>query len=584
MAEQSVSQPTPIVPTGVSSLSSEKSLKRKLEDALQTLDEAVGPTTSTLARPPPPKRLRTARSIYATLAKYGIKKDAKPTAPTGDLDKLSKAAPRLAAIVARTAARTSKGLPFRLGQVTKTPMKTSPSTSEYRPSSTASFLARLSTYKLATYGNKPTAIDAVAAAKCGWVNDGKDRLVCGICGVSWVVANRTGMTREAANALVEKQRVQLVEAHKDGCPWKTRQCDDSIYHIPLQAPLATIRDIKSRAVILDSVMQGVEIKHPLTTGQVQSVTSIISSVALPSSTILENEAPSTPPRESTPTPSPSHREPSETAVLTALFGWSILPPAPLPEQMSSPAASRAGSVVPATPTRGTPSRASSVARDGTPTPSTPRPPLRMRSTTSLHSQFSANSSPRADTTLLHCSLCQRRVGLWAFLPPRPEEDDPMTGDGSGNGATSSTAKKQPQRPLDILREHRPYCPYVVRSTVVPSLPAPPPAASSQQKGHERSPSLALLASANTSATQLNAQPNAMEGWRAVMTVVQRYGTLQRQRLGLNRVPSGRVGEPVAEAAGGEEGKAQPDPIEAMVAGVKSHGGKDLLKYVKGLLG
>lgn len=38
---------------------------------------------------------------------------------------------------------------------------------------------------------------------------------------------------------------------------------DSIYHVPLQAPLATIRDIKSRAVILDTVMSGVEIKHPL---------------------------------------------------------------------------------------------------------------------------------------------------------------------------------------------------------------------------------------------------------------------------------------------------------------------------------
>ncbi len=28
-----------------------------------------------------------------------------------------------------------------------------------------------------------------------------------------------------ANALVEKQRVQLVDMHKDGCPWKTGQCD-----------------------------------------------------------------------------------------------------------------------------------------------------------------------------------------------------------------------------------------------------------------------------------------------------------------------------------------------------------------------
>lgn len=76
-------------------------------------------------------------------------------------------------------------------------LSTSSAASEYRPSSTTSFLARLSTYKLTTYANKPAAIDAVAAAKCGWVNEGKDRLVCGICSVSWVIANKDGMSREA---------------------------------------------------------------------------------------------------------------------------------------------------------------------------------------------------------------------------------------------------------------------------------------------------------------------------------------------------------------------------------------------------
>jgi len=34
-----------------------------------------------------------------------------------------------------------------------------------------------------------------------------------------------------ANALVEKQHISLVEAHKDGCPWKTRQCDREFHHV-----------------------------------------------------------------------------------------------------------------------------------------------------------------------------------------------------------------------------------------------------------------------------------------------------------------------------------------------------------------
>ncbi|CDO74994.1 hypothetical protein BN946_scf184945.g66 [Trametes cinnabarina] len=575
MAEPSTSQPTSAAPTGVSSQPSEKSLKRKLEDALQTLDEAVGPTTPTLTRPPPPKRLRTARSIYSTLAKYGIKKDTKPQAQSGDLESLSKTAPHLAAILSRTASRTRKALPFKLGQATKPSLAASPTASEYRSSSTASFLARLSTYKLSTYGNKPPAIDAVAAAKCGWINDGKDRLVCGICGVSWVVASRDGMTRDAANALVEKQRMQLVQAHKDGCPWKTRQCDDSIYHVPLQAPLATIRDIKSRAIVLDTVMQGVEIKHPL----VQSVLSIISSVSLPSSSGIDEEGPSTPGRDITPTLTTTRQDASETAVLTALFGWSILPPAPPSEHFKTPSISRAGSVVPATPSRGPGSRASSVARDSTPTPTTPRPPLRMSSTASVSSRLSFGSTSRPDTTLLHCALCQRRVGLWAFLPKRTQDDDSTTGNGTteGSAAGGTSKPQQPQRQLDILREHRPYCPYVVRSTTVPSLPVP-----SQQQGHGRSLSLASLAAANGSNPQMTAQPTLMEGWRAVMTVVQRYGALQRQRLGLKRVPSGRIGES-SDASAVEGGEVQPDPIEAMVADVKSHGGRDLLRYVKGLL-
>lgn len=68
----------------------------------------------------------------------------------------------------------------------------------YRPSSASDFLERLSTFKLSTYRDKPTAIDAVAAARCGWRNEGgKDRLACNVCGAAWIVGNTTGMTREA---------------------------------------------------------------------------------------------------------------------------------------------------------------------------------------------------------------------------------------------------------------------------------------------------------------------------------------------------------------------------------------------------
>ena len=50
--------------------------QRKLDDALQTLDDAVFVPPNPSERPPPPKK---SRSIYSTLAKYGItSKQSKP--------------------------------------------------------------------------------------------------------------------------------------------------------------------------------------------------------------------------------------------------------------------------------------------------------------------------------------------------------------------------------------------------------------------------------------------------------------------------------------------------------------------------
>ena len=83
-----------------------------------------------------------------------------------------------------------------------------------------------------------------------------------------------------ANALVEKQRIQLVDMHKDGCPWKKRQCDGKlplkghvlaflisfladVYRIPLASSAVMAKEIKTRARSLEPVLEGIEIKHPL---------------------------------------------------------------------------------------------------------------------------------------------------------------------------------------------------------------------------------------------------------------------------------------------------------------------------------
>jgi len=98
----------------------------------------------------------------------------------------------------------------------------------------------------------------------------------------------------------------------------------------------------------------------------------------------------------------------------------------------------------------------------------------------------------------------------------------------------------------------------------------------------------------SSSTQLNSANGAIEGWRAVLSVVLRYGVGQRQRMSTARMSTARSllerpEEPFESGTANsgtiaEDEAMEVDGINTMMAGVKSRGGKELLKYVKGLLG
>ncbi|KAF8640291.1 hypothetical protein AX16_010186 [Volvariella volvacea WC 439] len=630
--------------------------KRKLDDAFRILDDAVS-TPEPVDRPSPPKRTHTTRSIYSTLAKYGIiSKETKPPALV-ETSNLSDKTPKLNAILSRTATRTKKALKLFKSPP---PPPVLPPTAEYRPSSIPAFLSRLATFKLATYSNKPPAIDAVAAAKCGWVNDGKDRLVCGLCDVSWVLASREGMNKDAAAALVEKQRIGLVESHKNGCPWRTRQCDDSIYRIPLQSPSATVRDLKANALVLEPMVEAVEIKHPLSGTQLKALRMIIESYELPT------------PDEALPDPDATsidiHKQPSDTAILATLFGWSITPPS---ESTRKPSISRASSVAPPSISRA----------------STPGPGIGGQSISAFTFRIPSQKVPSREPALLYCSLCQRRVGLWAFTAPSknvpqhahgsqdttlPASTSPPSGapvtsdtapvpvvepptDGQATSISapptltqtapsesafvtppppmppsesvsvsvanlrSSSTRRRPalaQRHFDLLIEHRPHCPYVVKSTIVPSLPVPPTPQTAQSTGpssaqssqglfgglnYRRSGSLSANVNIATGGGQRNGN-EPIEGWRAILTVALRYGLGKRKGsiaipirgLSLDNALAGAGNDVGSNAVVGitndgtngteERGEIVDEPMEidnidAMVDRVKSKGGKDLLRYM-----
>ncbi|KIK62407.1 hypothetical protein GYMLUDRAFT_497978 [Collybiopsis luxurians FD-317 M1] len=543
-----------------SSATNVRATKRKLDDAFETLDAAVTPSELS-TRSSSNKKPFNPRSIYSTLAKYGIKsKNSDPFKnPLGsNFGSLSKGTPNLSAILSRAATKTRRAFPHKSGEYNSPASPLSP-LANYRPSSVPSFLGRLETFKLATYANKPPALDAVAAAKCGWINDGKDRLVCGLCNASWVVASKAGLSRDAANALIEKQRVSLVQTHKNGCPWRTRQCDDSIYRIPLQSPASTAQNVKINAATLDALLQEVEVKHPLTQSQLNSLRTVISSFELP------REIDSLESSDSSSSAPQTRPEPSQTAIVTSLFGWCLAP-----ERSRSAVTSRSSSRIPSAARTPSFSRASSVTPGG-PTESL-KPILR-----SAISQTVAR-----DTTLLHCVLCQRRVGLWAFAPPKPPPQAPVESSEADSIPSPQPPKRinsiLARRQFDLLKEHRSYCPYVVRSTVVPTLPTSPSAVSVSSS---RLTNLHVRSSSSTSQLNGTSSPNAMEGWRAVLTVVLRYRMSHRHQM--SRIDSVLAGDD-ADGRRVAQDDMEDDGVENMVNGVKARGGSDLLKYVKGLLG
>lgn len=66
----------------------------------------------------------------------------------------------------------------------------------------------------------------------------------------------------------------------------------------------------------------------------------------------------------------------------------------------------------------------------------------------------------------------------------------------------------------------------------------------------------------------------------MLTVLLRYGKGQRQRMGLDYLGAESLDTQESE---GDGVPMEVDGVKAMVTGVKSRGGKDLLRYVKGLL-
>lgn len=207
-------------------------------------------------------------------------------------------------------------------------------------------------------------------------------------------------------------------------------------------------------------------------------------------------------------------EPTENSTLTALFGWEISPLA-----ASSSRKSTSSSHVPESAQPSAPSTPRRVPRSVTEF-STPSPGPSRFNFSSLTTSFS--KVPEDRPKILSCHLCMQRVGLWSFKPQ----------DALPSSATDTPSRRTfSRRQFDLLREHRPYCPYVVRTTPVPSLWSSSPVRESQNLTRSQSTRTLNLPfpGKKASTTKVEEVQELHEGWRAVLSVILRAKFARRMR-------------------------------------------------------
>ena len=110
----------------------------------------------------------------------------------------------------------------------RAPTFPTPAAETVDPYSLPSLQARLGTFKIASYSDKPRQIDALAAARHGWSNmrqGEQERLACDACKAIWKVEGGANSWRaKDSEEKIARLQQRFVQEHRSVCPWRTRQC------------------------------------------------------------------------------------------------------------------------------------------------------------------------------------------------------------------------------------------------------------------------------------------------------------------------------------------------------------------------
>ncbi|KAL4943652.1 hypothetical protein BDV06DRAFT_189341 [Aspergillus oleicola] len=123
------------------------------------------------------------------------------------------------------------------------------------------FLERLETFRrVDRWSPKPAAVNEVEWAKRGWVCTDVARVTCvSACGGSVIVKipdeldeldgydwDKIQERREVRAKLVQEYTGRIAEGHEENCPWRNKGCDATIHRLPLTNPDTAILNLQTR--------------------------------------------------------------------------------------------------------------------------------------------------------------------------------------------------------------------------------------------------------------------------------------------------------------------------------------------------
>lgn len=269
---------------------------------------------------------------------------------------------------------------------------------DFKPWDQRRLVARLQTYRPLTWFAKPKDVGPVACASKGWINKGKDLLECEFCHAKLVFPDKA--PKEFLDKVTQNFLNCLSSSHQAHCPWRKAHCTEEVLAMSLDDPSATRSDFADRL----QKLLNLDIIPEISVKSVKAVLGPDSVKELNAFIYTGCDAGAS---DNTSRRHSRKLTKDEKARLLALLGWGT-------ETLHSESASGGSSF--------SASSAYSIQHL-----------LGKQQQVSGHQQKSYQS-------LLRCTTCGSRVGLWTFLDPKVGRVGRLVEDDLGPSCSSDVVK------------------------------------------------------------------------------------------------------------------------------------------------